>query len=117
ALAHATRHLMRIAIAEARQPNSPQPGLALLQGLTALNAAEVEARDYVVDARPPGHQRIHLEHVACAPVHTLGRQKRLAEHADGAGRRLEQAGGDVEQGRLPAAGRADDRDELARSDS
>ena len=58
--------------------------------------------DVLLD-RAPGQQRRVLEHVA----------EPLAVDEHGAATRIEQAGGDLQQRRLAAAGGPDDRDELA----
>src|ERR1700682_1661574 len=58
----------------------------------------------------PGNKRIGLKQVACLAIE---RHERRAENIDGAGRWRDQTGGDVEQRRFSAAGRADDRDKFA----
>ena len=111
ALSHAARELVRIAVAEAAEADAPEPLLRLLLGPGA--AAELEPGGDVLQRRAPRHQAVGLEHVAGAAVDS---RERRAEHLDRSAARREQAGGDVEQRALAAAGRADDRDELAGAD-
>ena len=79
----------------------------------ARRARDLEADGDVVDRGLPGKQRVGLEQIAGIPVEA---GQRLAEDPHRPGGRLQQPGGDVEQRRFSAAGRADDGDELAMRD-
>src|SRR5213076_1804367 len=111
ALPHAARELVRIAIGKAAETDPLQPLVSLLARVGA--AAELKPRGDVLQRRPPWHEAVGLEHVAGAAVDS---GQRRAEHRHRSAARRQQAGGDVEQGALAATGRADDRDELARTD-
>ena len=113
ALALAARELVRIAVAEGREPDAREPVPRPLARLARGDARGSSADGDVVERRLPRHQRVLLEEVAGAPVEP---GERRAEDLDRARRRRQQAGRDVEQRGLAAAGRADDGDELAGRD-
>ena len=107
------RELVRIAVAERRQPHALQPRLRALQRLGPRHAGDLQADGDVVARRLPRHHRVLLEEVAGMPVEA---RQRRPEHEGLAGGRRQQPGRHVEQGGLAAAGRADDGNELVRAD-
>ena len=117
ALLHAARQLVRIAVLEAGEPDTRKPFARLRVRDIARDTAELEPCSHVAQRIAPRHQRVGLEHVARASIDgpATGVEPR-AERVDIAGRRREQSGSDVQQRRLAATGRADDRHELAGRD-
>src|SRR5205814_683711 len=80
-------------------------------------AAEAEAVGDVLRDRHVRPERVALEDHRHAPSlrrhHALRRRESPLAHPDLAGLRLEEPGDETERGRLAAAGRAEERDELA----
>ena len=113
ALAHAARELVRIAVAEAAEADALAATPRACAAASA-HAAELEPGHHVLQRGAPGHQALGLEHVAGAPVDA--RRAAAPNTSTAPAARREQPGGDVQQRALAAAGRADDRDELARAD-
>src|SRR3546814_14660917 len=74
-------------------------------------SSDVCSSDLILQRGLPRHQRIGLEQVAGPAVQAA---KCRAVDLDAAGRRLQQAGGGIEQRRLAAAGRPDAGAEFAR---
>jgi len=110
ALAHSARELVGVALSESGEANPREPLLASGECFRARHAAKLQSRDDIFDGVPPGHERFCLEHVARSRV-DAGKPRSKDRHR--AGRRLEQAGGDVEQRRLAASRRPDHGNELA----
>jgi NitT/TauT family transport system ATP-binding protein len=79
----------------------------------AVDAAGFEPQQHVAEDGAPGKQQVLLHHVADAAAQAFDL---LAEIVHRAGVRLDQAGDDVEDRGLAAAGGADDADEIARVD-
>ena len=113
ALALAARQHVRIAAGEGAEADRGQPALRPFQRLSARRALDLQPDGDVVDRGLPGKQRIGLKQVAGVPVKA---HQRLVEDADRARCRLEQTGGDIEQGRFSAPGGADNGDEFAMLD-
>jgi hypothetical protein len=84
-----------------------------LDALRLADALDLEREGDVVENRAPGKGRFLLEHHADGRVRS---GNALAADGDGALIGAEQAADDVEHGRLPAAGRADQGQEFSRSD-
>ena len=97
-------------MANAPRPTRREPVLRALQRLLARRALDFEADRDIVDRGLPGKQRIGLEQIAGVPVQA---GQRLTENLHRPRGGLQQPGGDIEQRRFSAAGRADDGDELA----
>ncbi len=114
ALALAARQHVRIAVAERTETDRGQPALRPLQCHRARRALDFEADGHIVDRGFPGKQRVGLKQIAGVPVEA---DQRLVEDPHRARSGLQQAGGDVEKRRFPAAGRPDDSDELAMRDA
>src|SRR5262249_61394163 len=76
----------------------------------ACDAGGLEPDRDVLQRRLPWEQRLRLEEIAGLAVEP---GERRAEDVDATGRGRDKPGGDVEQGRFAAAGRADDGHELA----
>ena len=114
ALALAAGQHVRIALAERAEPDAGRasPARARAPRARGVPGGLQPDRD-VLQRGLPGKQRLGLEQVAGLPVEP---GERRAENVDAPGRRRKQAGGDVEQRRLAAAGRPDDGDELAVGD-
>ena len=113
ALALAAGQHVRIAVGEGAETDAREPLLRAGAGFLARCAGGLEPDRHVVDRGLPGEQRISLEQITGLAVER-GERRAKDVHAACGGR--EQTGGDIEQRRLPAAGRADDRDELAIAD-
>src|SRR5439155_22539697 len=92
--AHTAGELVRIVVAEAREADAPEPLVGPLQGVAALDAAELEPRGDVLSCAPPGQERFRLEQVAGAAVQS---PQRLAGDADDSRGWCEQARRHVEQ--------------------
>ena len=111
ALAHAARERRGIVVGKAVQAELVEHGARALFRVAARHAPDLEAELHVGDRRAPGQQQVLLQHVA-------GFRRDAGEHRavppDLAGTRRKQPGEDIEQRRLPAAGGADDGDDLAR---
>src|SRR6266508_563321 len=112
-LAHAAAQLVRVPIAESRQPDAFDPRVRLVQCLAAVAAAKRQPELNVVEHGLPGKQRVLLKQVRRAAVDA---GERLAEHFHDAGARREQTRQHVEHGRFPAAAWTDDRDEASGRD-
>ncbi len=102
---------MRITVAEALQADSRQPFFTQLARLGFIGFAILQAGDDILQRTAPRHQRFSLEHVTGAAVDA---EQRFAKHLDAAGRRLQQTGADIQQGRFTAAGRPDHGNEFTR---
>src|SRR5206468_11186344 len=102
--------LVRIRVAESAQAHPVEPAESPLACNRGRNAREEQSRLDVLAGAPPGHQGISLEEIAGAPVDPL---QRLPRDEDRPAAGSEKARRDVQQGRLPAAGRTDYGDELA----
>ena len=113
ALAHAAGQFAGIAVLETVEPDQRDEMPRALGALGARHADELEREGDVVDHRAPGKGRFLLEHHADRFVRA---GNGLAGDADHALVMAEQPADDVEQSRLAAAGRADDREEFARPD-
>jgi hypothetical protein len=86
-------------------------------GLFGLAVEDLQAEPYIVERRAPRHQPVILEHDADFAAEKIElAERRVADNADFAGTRLDQAGDDVEHRRLAAAGLAQHRDDLAFGD-
>ncbi|MNZ89010.1 hypothetical protein D3C78_1079130 [compost metagenome] len=109
ALHHAAGELLRIIAGEARQADLVEVVLDDLLALASRQATTLEAELDVVAHVEPGEQRVALEHHAAIRPRPVDA---LAADVDVALGRLGQPGGEVEQARLAAAGRADDHREL-----
>jgi hypothetical protein len=111
ALAHAAGELVRIVLGKAAQPDEldqrarPLPALGL--GEPTL---QVEAVGHVLDDRAPRKQAVVLEHHGAVRA---GPFDRTAVEQDCAGRDRKETVDRVEEGRLAAARRPHDGDELA----
>ena len=104
---HPTRQRLGVVLLEPGQTDHVDRRLGQTRPLGVVDAAQLgEQLDVLLDS-PPREQRGVLEHVA----------EVLAVDLDLPAGRFEQAGGDPQQRRLPAAGRADDRDELTGADT
>ena len=110
ALALAARQHVRITVGETAEADGAEPVLRALERLGTRRACDFETDCDIVDRSLPGEQRIGLEEIAGIAVDI---RKRTAENSHRSGGRPQQARGDIEQGGLAAAGRADDGDELA----
>src|SRR5262245_10861333 len=110
ALPLAARQHVRIARAELGEADAGEPSLRALARRRARDAGGLEPDRDVLQRGLPREQRVRLEQVAGLAVE---RGERHAENVDAARGRRDQPGGDVEQRRLTAAGRADDGHELA----
>ena len=114
ALAHAAGEGVRIVVLVAGETELGKPAAGGRFRRLAIGAEDVEAEQHVVDGRAPGHQPIALEDDA-----DLAAQRReIAERVDAldgdaARVRLGQAGDQVEDGGLAAAGLAEQGDDLA----
>jgi len=104
---------VRIARAELGEADAAEPGPRALARQRAADAGGFEPDRDVLQRRLPGKQRLRLEQVTGLTVEP---GERRAEDLDPASGRRDEPGGDVEQRGLAAAGRADDRDELAVGD-
>ena len=101
---------MRVVPLEPGEPDTPDPVLRQAVGLRAVDAPQPRPGRDVVEDVLPREDRIDLEHVADRPTdagHRLAVEKHLA-----LARRLEPRD-QRQRRRFPAAGRADDRAELA----
>src|SRR5471030_1610966 len=110
ALAHAARQLVRIAAAEAAQAHALEPIIAAFDCFSPRHTAKLQTNNDVVERTAPGHQRLGLEQIARPSVDSgQGFARNLDRTAGG----LEQAGGDIEQSGLAAAGGPDNADKFA----
>ncbi len=116
ALLHAARDLGGPLVRGLREPDQRQRGLgARLQRLAPLLAAEdpLDGQVDVVVAAHPRQQRVALEDHRAVRARVTDLAVGQQQHTAGG---LEQAGHEVEQGRLAAAGMTDQRHELAARD-
>ena len=113
ALALPARQHVRITVGERAEADGSEPALRALQRLLARRALDVEANGDIVDRGLPGKQRIGLKQIAGIPVQP---RQRLTENLHRPRGGLQKPGRHVEQRRFPAAGRADNGDELAMGD-
>ncbi|OIQ73712.1 hypothetical protein GALL_446500 [mine drainage metagenome] len=116
ALLHAAGNFMRVPVRCVRQADELQrsmgAGLELLRAFSGCEHA-LHAEMHVAEAGQPGQQRVILEHHrAIRPGR--GNFAAIADHH--AGTRQGEAGEEVEQGALAAAGVADQADELPAGD-
>src|SRR6202035_3126143 len=114
ALFHSTRELMREAVLEAGEPDAGDEGACTPIRLRRRYAAEIETETDVVEHATPRQQRVLLKEISGMAIDTA---QLLAEDAHLALRRRQQPGGNVEQGRLAAARRADESEEGAGRDA
>jgi hypothetical protein len=114
ALAHAAGELRGIVLREVLQPDRFERALCAGLALGPRHALEHHAEIDVLQHRVPGKQRILLEHEGDVVRHRPG--DALAGNLDRAGGGRHQAADDVEQGRLAAAARPDQAEELAAPD-
>ena len=108
-LVHAAGQLGGMVVLEAAQADEIDELHGAIIPLGLADALELEVEGDVVDRRQPRHQGRLLEHhaaVRARPLHLLAVDQRPP------GSRLLEAGDDVEQGRLAAAGRAEQADEI-----
>ena len=101
---------MRKAPRVGRQPDPLQPLHGARVRVRLPHAAQLEAERDIAARVEPRQQRVGLEHIGGGAVDPRDRR---AEARDAARRRRQQPGGDVQQRGLAAAGRADERHELA----
>ena len=104
---------MGIAVGEGAQADLAQPIGRLLARFRRARSVDLQRDGDVLRRGLPRHQRIGLEEVAGLPVDA--RQTAAVDFAR-AGGGLQETGRDVEERGLAAAGRADDRHELAVAD-
>jgi hypothetical protein len=111
ALLHAARQLVRIAVGERRQPGAVEVVTDHVADVGARRAAHLEAVGGVVPHRHPRKDRLALKHHRVERFRgVVGDDRHLA------GGRGFETGEDAEEGGLAAAGRADDRAEIAAGD-
>ena len=101
-------------MAESVQADQRHERLRTLQALAPSDACELERKRNVVSDSAPGKRRLFLEHHADRRMRAGYRR---AGDSDVAVVVADQAADDVEQRRLAAPRRPDDRDELARVDA
>ena len=107
-MAHAAGQLMRIVMAEAREPDELERGLDARRVLGRRHAASKQAEaDILLDAHP-GKQAGVLEH------HGVRHRPAGRLDVEATARLAVEAGEDAQQGRLAAAARPDDAEEFAR---
>src|SRR6266700_6685742 len=106
----AAREHVRIARVELGEADAGKPGPRELARKRASDARGLEPDGDVLQRRLPWEQRLSLEEITGLAVEP---GERRPEDVDAAGRGRDEPGGDVEQGRFAAAGRADDGHELA----
>ncbi len=109
ALLHATGEFHRILDAEVVETDHRKQLLHALAGLGLVQALHLDREHDVLLDRAPGQQHRALKHHADVPP---GRLHRRAVEDDVALCHVEQAGENLEQRALAAAGRADDGHEL-----
>ncbi len=116
ALLLAARHLVRVLVRLVAQAHHVERllGLALAGG--AVHAAQTQAVGHVVARGHVGEQAVRLEHDAHVPLVGGHPGDVPAAHQDPALVHLVQAAERPQGGGLAAAGRAEQRDELARGD-
>ena len=118
ALAHAAGQRVRIIVLVAgeAEPREPAPRQCLRASL-GIDVEDLQAEQHVVERGAPGHQPVVLEHDADLAAEEVELAERVvADHRDLAAGRLDQAGQQVEHGRLAAAGLAEHGDDLALGD-
>ena len=104
---------MRIAVAETIEADARKPRLRLCARFRRRHAGDLEANRDILERGFPRKQGIGLKQITRPAVQ---RVERLAENPDRPRRRRPQPGCDIQQRRFSAAGRPDDRDELAVGD-
>src|SRR5207237_1021346 len=109
ALALAARQHVRVAAPEFAKADAYQPILRPCARLSDWNADDFKADGDVLERGLPWKQRLGLEQVTGLAIEAA---EPCAEDFDTTGARLVEAGRNIEQRRLAASGRADDRDEL-----
>jgi hypothetical protein len=110
ALLHAAGKLGGIAVLEAGEADEIDERLCAGFALGARQALALQAVEHVFAHRLPRKQREMLEHDAAVGAGTAYRR---AVHQDCPGLDRQEAADEIEQGRLAAAGRAQQRQELA----
>src|SRR5438046_6517673 len=110
ALAHAARELVRVVALESAKSDTPDPVARAPFGFGALGAAKARSGGGVVGHVLPGKDGGDLEDIPDIPGDALDR---LAVHEDVAFAGRLESGDERERRRLAAAGRTDDRAELA----
>ena len=115
ALAHAAGQFVRKGIGEAAKAEPVEPGERALALLVFRQADQFERQLGVVQRRAPGQQPVLLEHGgdAAAEEIEVGVRALVADGERAFGRRVE-PDHQIEEGRLAAAGLADDRHHFAR---
>ena len=113
ALAHAARQCFRVGVFKTGEPKTLEVFAGLALGFDAVDAAGLEAQKHVAKHGAPGKQQVLLHHVADAAAQAFDL---LAAIMHRARVRLDQAGDDIEDRGLAAAGGAHDADEIARVD-
>ncbi len=108
-LLHAARQLVGVVVGEAGQPDPLEERPGRLPALLAAHASHLEPEADVGEDVGPGQQDEVLEHHR--PV-VAGAGDRVPVDDDPAGVGPDQAGRHLEEGGLPAATGADDREEL-----
>ena len=108
ALAHAAGQFVRIGIGELAEAQPVQPGQRALALLGFRQADQFERQLGVVERRAPGQQAVLLEHGGdlAAEMIEVGMRALVADKDRAFGRRL-QPDRQIEEGRLAAAGLAD----------
>jgi len=113
ALAHPPRQLVRVMVLEAAEPYALDQLGGSTPPLSLRDPAHLQGKLHVLAQRPPGIEVVGLGDVADLGVHALD-GRALVEHLTRRGR--QETGDHVEQGRLAAAARSHDGEELAGRD-
>ncbi len=113
ALLHASRELARPPLPLPLQADEGQRLVHAAPDLGLGHAALAQAEGHVLEHRHVGEERVGLEHHAEPPLVGRARRHVLAVDDHAAGARRHEARDQVERRRLPAAGRAEEREQLA----
>src|SRR5439155_4892396 len=110
------RDLVRVIPLEAREPRHHEELARAQRALTLVDPTDRQPDLHVLLDRLPGQEGVALEHVAEVQLAARARARLRAVDEDAArtlgGLGIEQPGDRVEDGRLAAAARPEDRDEL-----
>ena len=115
ALLHAARELRRLGLLAPGEAHELERLVGLLVALLLADLALLEAVGDVVEHRHVREQRVGLEHGVDVALVRRDADGRAAVDLDLALRRLVEAGDHAQRGRLAAAGRAEQGEELARA--